>query len=81
MEEFSTIRPYMSSKVCMLLSCKNKFWCPPPKKKVLKPKQTWPYITQNPGVDNNQTVDVSGGFNDNLKKICQCDLIFRACSV
>lgn len=54
---------------------------PPPQKKVLKPKQTWPYITQNPGVDNNQTVDVSGGFNDNLKKICQCDLIFRACSV
>lgn len=41
---------------------------PPPPKKIQEPKQTWPNITQNPGVENNQTVDVSGEFNDNLKK-------------
>lgn len=42
---------------------------PPPPKKNTRTKTNLTYnITQNPGVENNQTVDVSGEFNDNLKK-------------
>lgn len=42
---------------------------PPKKKKYTRTKTNLTYnITQNPGVENNQTVDVSGEFNDNLKK-------------